>query len=64
MGIFIVVVGFAILVLGSITPVSDFMTIPLFIVVAGFGLWLTYLEKKRQFEAMKEESKKQNSWLV
>ncbi|TFE02347.1 hypothetical protein [Jeotgalibacillus salarius] len=64
MGMFILVVGFAILVLGSITPVSDFVTIPLFSVVAGFGLWLTYREKKRQIEEMKEKSKKQNSWLA
>ncbi|WP_404407046.1 hypothetical protein [Jeotgalibacillus malaysiensis] len=52
------------MVLGSITPVSSFIAIPLFIVVTGLGLWLTYLEKKRQFAAMKEELRKQNSWLA
>ncbi|AJD89723.1 hypothetical protein JMA_04060 [Jeotgalibacillus malaysiensis] len=52
------------MVLGSITPISNYITVPLFIIVTGFGLWLTYLEKERQFAEMKEELKKQNSWLA
>ncbi|KIL51494.1 hypothetical protein KP77_10060 [Jeotgalibacillus alimentarius] len=63
MGVFFVILGFAIFVFGSVTPISDFITIPLFTVVTGFGLWLTYREKRRQIIEART-SKKQNTWLA